>query len=101
MNTLIEAHNKKIQRLSSLSSARRSVELDFFTKASNNYRAYLTGGIALNPFENPSLAEMVKTDFIEEAQRPVDGVIAKQTALKLNIKNLSQLEIKSMQKDID
>ena len=101
MNTLIEAHNKKIQRLSSLSSARRSVELDFFTKASNNYRAYLTGGVALNPFENPNLAEMVKTDFIEEAQRPVEGVIAKQTALKLNIKNLSQLEIKSMQKDID
>ena len=40
MNTLIEAHNKKMNRLSSVCDARRSVELDFFTEASNKYRAY-------------------------------------------------------------
>ena len=101
MNTVIEAHNLKTQRLSSLSSARRSVELDFFTEASNNYRSYIMGNVAYNPNENLSLTEIIKKDFIEEAQDPKNGIIAKQTNLKLNIKNLSQSEIKSLQKEID
>ena len=79
MNTLIEAHNSKTQRLSSISSSRRSVELDFFTEASNNYRSYIMGNVAYNPNENLSLTEIIKKDFIEEAQDPKTGIIAKQT----------------------
>lgn len=101
MNTLIEAHNKKNQRLSSVCSARRSVELDFFSEASNKYRNYLMGGTALNPYENESLQEIIKNDFIEEAQDPEMGIIKKQTDLKINIKNLKQEEIKQLQQDID
>ena len=101
MNTLIEAHNSKTQRLSSISSSRRSVELDFFTEASNNYRSYIMGNVAYNPNENLSLTEIIKKDFIEEAQDPKTGIIAKQTELKLNIKNLRQSEIKSLQQEID
>ena len=101
MNTVIEAHNLKTQRLSSLSSARRSVELDFFTEASNNYRSYIMGNVAYNPNENLSLTEIIKKDFIAQAQDPQTGIIAKQTNLKLNIKNLAQSEIKSLQKEID
>ena len=101
MNTLIEAHNKKMNRLSSVCSARRSIELDFFTEASNKYRAYLMGGTAFNPYENESLADMIKSDFIEAAQDPQQGIIAKQTELKLNVKNLSQGQIKAIQKEID
>jgi len=101
MNTIIESHNKKMNRLSSVCDARRSVELDFFTEASNKYRAYLTGGTAFNPYENESLAEMIKSDFIEAAQDPQQGIIAKQTELKLNVKNLGQSQIKAIQKEID
>ena len=101
MNSLIEAHNEKNQRLSSASSARRSIELDFFTDASNKYRSYIMGNVAFNPNEDLSLTESIKKDFIEEAQNPKTGIIAKQTSLKLNIKNLRQSEIKSMQKEID
>ena len=64
MNTLIEAHNSKTQRLSSISSSRRSVELDFFTEASNNYRSYIMGNVAYNPNENLSLTEIIKKDLI-------------------------------------
>ena len=44
---------------------------------------------------------MIKKDFIEMAQDPTEGIIAKQTSLKTDIKNLSQDEIKSIQKEID
>ena len=101
MNTLIEAHNKKNQRLSSVCSARRSVELDFFSEASNKYRSYLMGGVSSNPYENESLEQMIKNDFIDEAQDPETGIIKKQTDLKINIKNLRQEEIKQLQQDVD
>ena len=101
MNSLIKANNEKNQRLSSVSSARRSLELDFLTEASNNYRSYLMGDTAFNPYENESLTEMIKNDFIDLAQDPEDGVISKQTKLKVDKKNLPQIEIKKLQQEID
>jgi len=59
------------------------------------------GNVAYNPNENLSLTEIIKKDFIDQAQDPQNGIIAKQTNLKLNIKNLAQSEIKSLQKEID
>ena len=101
MNSLIQANNEKNQRLVSVSAARRSVELDFFTEASNNYRSYLMGEYAFNPNENESLTEMIKQDFIDLAQDPEDGIISKQTKLKIDKRNLAQMEIKQLQRDID
>ena len=93
MNSLIKANNEKNQRLVSVSSARRSLELDFFTEASNKYRSYLMGEFAFNPYENESLTEMIKRDFIDLAQDPEDGIIPKQTKLKIDKRNLGQKEI--------
>tara|TARA_Y100001938_G_C8085884_1_gene431999 strand:+ start:939 stop:2486 length:1548 start_codon:yes stop_codon:yes gene_type:complete len=101
MNSLIKANNEKNQRLVSVSSARRSLELDFFTEASNKYRSYLMGEFAFNPYENESLTEMIKRDFIDLAQDPEDGIIPKQTKLKIDKRNLGQKEIKQLQREID
>ena len=99
MNTIIQAHNSKMARLANVSQARRSQELDFFTEASYKYHQFMNSPSADNPYKNISLEEKVTKFFIEEAQRP-DGIIAKQTKLNINIKNLSQLEIKLDKKAI-
>ena len=41
MNTLIQAHNDKMNRLVNVSSMRRATELDFFTECSIKYQKYL------------------------------------------------------------
>ena len=94
MNSLIQSHNKKTARLAALCSARRSIELDFFTEASNNYKSYIMGNVAFNPYENPSLTEMVKQDFINEAQNPETGIIRLQTRLNIE-KNSTVNEIET------
>jgi hypothetical protein len=101
MNSLIQSHNQKTARLAALCSARRSIELDFFTEASNNYKSYIMGNVAFNPYENPSLTEMVKQDFINEAQNPETGIISLQTRLNIEKKSLPPTEIKQYQKQID
>ena len=101
MNSLIQSHNQKTARLAALCSARRSIELDFFTEASNNYKSYIMGNVAFNPYENPSLTEMVKQDFINEAQNPETGIIRLQTRLNVEKKSLPPTEIKQYQKQID
>jgi len=87
-------------RLANVSQARRSQELDFFTEASYKYHQFMNSPSADNPYKNTSLEEKITNFFIEEAQRPGDGIIAKQTKLNINIKNLSQLEIKLDKKAI-
>ena len=94
MNTLIKSHNDKMNRLVNVSQARRSVELDFFTHASNKYRQFINSPSSHNPNEDESLLNKVKDYFIEEAQDPLEGVIAKQTKLNIDIKNLTQTQIK-------
>ena len=101
MNSLIQSHNQKIARLAAVCSARRSIELDFFTEASNNYKSYIMGNVAFNPYENPSLTEMVKQDFISEAQNPESGIIRLQTRLNIEKKSLPPTEMKQYQKQID
>ena len=49
MNTLIQAHNNKMNRLVNVSSQRRANELDFFTECSIKYQKYLNAPLALNP----------------------------------------------------
>ena len=39
------------------------------------------GGVSSNPYENESLEQMIKNDFIDEAQDPETGIIKKQTDL--------------------
>ena len=79
MNSLIKANNEKNQRLVSVSAARRSLELDFFTEASNKYRSYLMGESAFNPNENESLTEMIKQDFIDLLNKKLkaEGLVVK------------------------
>jgi len=101
MNTIIQAHNSKMTRLANVSQARRSQELDFFTEASYKYHQFMNSPSADNPYKNTSLEEKITKFFIEEAQRPGDGVISRQTKLNINIKNLSQFEIKNDKKFID
>jgi hypothetical protein len=97
MNKLIKANIEKLNRLVDVSRTRRSAEMDFFTEASNNFLNY---PLASNPNEDKSLADIIINSFVEEAQRPLDGVIARQTKLNLNIKNISQEEIKADKKYI-
>ena len=101
MNKLIKANTEKLNRLVNVSRSRRTIEMDFFTEASNKYRNFLNYPLATNPNEDESLTEIAKQAFIEEAQRPLDGVIARQTRLKLDIKNMSQEQIKADKKYID
>jgi len=101
MNKLIKANIEKLNRLVDVSRTRRSAEMDFFTEASNKYRNFLNYPLATNPNEDKSLADIIINSFIEEAQRPLDGIIARQTRLNLDIKNMSQEEIKADKKYID
>ena len=94
MNKLIKANTEKLNRLVNVSRSRRTLEMDFFTDASNKYRDFLNYPLAINLDEDASLTQIAKENFIEEAQRPLDGVIARQTRLSLDIKNMSQEQIK-------
>ena len=100
MNVVLKGHNDKMNRLVNVSQIRRSKELNFFTDASNKYRSYMSSTSSENPYEDQTLANIIKDYFIELAQRPIDGVIAKQTKLKLEIKNIGQSEIKQDKKFI-
>jgi len=100
MNTLIKAHIEKMNRLVGVSKERRTAELDFFTEASNKYRSFLNNPLAENPYKDESLQEIVVQDFINIAQHSLDGVIAKQTRLNINLKNMTQEEIKADKKFI-
>jgi len=100
MNTLIKAHIEKMNRLVGVSKERRTTELDFFTEASNKYRSFLNNPLAENPYKDESLQEIVVQDFINIAQHSLDGVIAKQTRLNINLKNMTQEEIKADKKFI-
>ena len=101
MNKLIKANTEKLNRLVNVSRSRRTLEMDFFTDASNKYRDFLNYPLAINLDEDASLTEIAKENFIEEAQRPLDGVIARQTRLSLDIKNMSQEQIKEDKRFID
>jgi len=100
MNTVLKGHNSKMNRLVNVSQARRSKELNFFTDASNKYRSYMSSSSSENPYEDGTLANIIKDYFIDLAQKPVEGVIARQTKLKLEVKNLGQSEIKEDKKFI-
>ena len=100
MNTVLKGHNDKMNRLVNVSQMRRSKELNFFTDASNKYRSYMSSSSSENPYEDKTLANIIKDYFIDLAQRPVEGIIAKQTKLKLEVKNLGQSEIKEDKKFI-
>ena len=100
MNTVLKGHNDKMNRLVNVSQMRRSKELNFFTDASNKYRSYMSSSSSENPYEDKTLANIIKDYFIDLAQRPVEGVIARQTKLKLEVKNLGQSEIKEDKKFI-
>ena len=89
-----------MNRLVNVSATRRSKELNFFTDASNKYRSYMSSSSSENPYEDNTLANIIKDYFIDLAQRPVEGVIATQTKLKLEVKNLGQSEIKQDKKFI-
>ena len=100
MNTVLKGHNDKMNRLVNVSQARRSKELNFFTDASNKYRSYMSSSSSENPYEDKTLGNIIKDYFIKLAQDPTEGVIARQTKLKLEIKNISQSEIKQDKKFI-
>ncbi len=101
MNTLIQAHNDKMNRLVNVSSERRVNELDFFTECSIKYRKYLNAPLALNPNEGKKLSDVIKNDFIQQAQDQEFGVIVRSTRLATDIKNMSQEQIKEDKKYID
>jgi len=100
MNKILKGHNDKMNRLVSVSQVRRSKELNFFNDASNRYRSYVSSSSSENPYEDKSLANIIKNYFIDLAQRPIDGVISRQTKLALEVKNLGQWEIKQDKKFI-
>ena len=101
MNTLIQAHNDKMNRLVNVSSERRVNELDFFTECSIKYRKYLNAPLALNPHEGKKLSDVIKQEFIQQAQDQEFGVIVRSTRLATDIKNMSQEQIKEDKKYID
>ena len=101
MNTLIKAHNEKMNRLVNVSSERRVNELDFFTECSIKYRKYLNAPLAINPYEGKKLSDVIKEDFVQEAQDKEFGVILRSTRLATDIKNMSQQQIKEDKKYID
>ncbi len=101
MNTLIQAHNEKMNRLVNVSSERRVNELDFFTECSIKYRKYLNAPLALNPHEDKKISDVIKEAFVEQAQNQEYGVIVRSTRLATDIKNMSQEQIKEDKKYID
>lgn len=101
MNTLIQAHNDKMNRLVNVSSMRRVNELDFFTECSIKYQKYLNAPLALNPYEGKKLSDVIKQEFIQQAQDKEYGVIVRATRLATDIKNMSQEQIKEDKKYID
>lgn len=101
MNTLIQAHNEKMNRLVNVSSMRRVNELDFFTECSIKYQKYLNAPLALNPYEGKKLSDVIKQDFVQQAQDQEFGVIVRSTRLATDIKNMSQEQIKEDKKYID
>ncbi len=100
MNTLIQAHNEKMNRLVNVSSQRRVNELDFFTECSIKYQKYLNAPLALNPHEGKKLSDIIKQDFVQQAQEQEFGVIVRSTRLATDIKNMSQEQIKEDKKYI-
>lgn len=100
MNTLIQAHNDKMNRLVNVSSMRRVNELDFFTECSIKYQKYLNAPLALNPHEGKKLSDIIKQDFVQQAQAQELGVIVRSTRLATDIKNMSQEQIKEDKKFI-
>jgi len=101
MNTLIQAHNQKMNRLVNVSSERRVKELDFFTECNIKYRKYLNAPLAMNPYEGKKLSDVIKEDFIQQAQDQEFGVIVRSTRLATNIKNMTQEQIKEDKKFVD
>tara|TARA_Y100001938_G_scaffold149710_1_gene237558 strand:- start:5892 stop:7439 length:1548 start_codon:yes stop_codon:yes gene_type:complete len=101
MNTLIQAHNDKMNRLVNVSSMRRATELDFFTECSIKYQKYLNSPLALNPHESKKLSDVIKEIFVDQAQNQEYGVIVRSTRLATDIKNMSQEQIKEDKKFID
>ncbi len=101
MNTLIQAHNEKMNRLVNVSSKRRVNELDFFTECNIKYRKYLNAPLAFNQYEGKKLSDVIREDFVKQAQDQEFGVIVRSTRLATNIKNMSQEEIKEDKKFID
>ena len=63
MNTLIQAHNDKMNRLVNVSSKRRATELDFFTECSIKYQKYLNAPLALNPHEGKKISDIINKNF--------------------------------------
>jgi len=101
MNTLIQAHNDKMNRLVNVSSRRRVTELDFFTECSIKYKNYLNAPLALNPNEDKKLSDIIKDSFIQQAQDQEYGVIVRSTRLATDIKNMPQAQIKEDKKYIN
>ena len=101
MNSIIKANNDKMNRLVNVSQVRRANELDFFTDCNIRYHNYLNSPLSLNPNEDPNLQDVVTKAFIEQAQDPINGVIARSTRLATDIKNMSQQQIKEDKKFID
>tara|TARA_R100000656_G_scaffold15926_2_gene15239 strand:- start:10 stop:1566 length:1557 start_codon:yes stop_codon:yes gene_type:complete len=93
--SLIEAHNNTIKRLSDISQTRRASDLDFLTRSSINYRDAQFSPSSANENEDEKLTIKVKDAFIEEAER-VGGVIDAQTRLNSQLPNLSNPEIKTL-----
>ena len=65
MNIVLKGHNDKMNRLVNVSATRRSKELNFFTDASNKYRSYMSSSSSENPYEDNTLANIIKDYFIE------------------------------------
>ena len=101
MNTLIQAHNDKMNRLVNVSSRRRVTELDFLTECSIKYKNYLNAPLALNPNEDKKLSDIIKDSFIQQAQDQEYGVIVRSTRLATDIKNMPQAQIKKDKKYIN
>jgi len=89
-----------MNRLVNVSSMRRVNELDFFTECSIKYQKYLNAPLALNPHEGKKLSDIIKQDFIQQAQAQELGVIVRSTRLATDIKNMSQQQIKEDKKFI-
>ena len=93
--SLIEAHNNAINRLVDISQIRQSNDLDFITRSSINYRNAQFSPFSANENEDEKLSVKVKDAFIDEAER-VGGVIDAQTRLNSQLPNLSNPEIKAL-----
>ena len=93
MNTLITAHNDKMNRLVNVSSKRRVTELDFFTECSIKYKDYLNAPLALNPNEskNPwSNKDLFPEEEVVLFQKKVEQQEKQILDLRKEIKNLKK-----------